>query len=197
TLPRAGVIHRLDKDTTGLLVIAKSFKAHTHLVEQLQERAFEREYRAIINGLVTGGGTVNKPIDRHPTQRTRQAVVHHGKEAVTHYRLLGKYRGHCLLRVNLETGRTHQIRVHMAYLRHPLVGDTLYGGRLRIPAGASEELKTALRGFKRQALHAAKLGFIHPESGEHMSWEVPMPQDMLDLIAVLERDAADLSPDDY
>jgi 23S rRNA pseudouridine1911/1915/1917 synthase len=197
-LPRAGIIHRLDKDTTGLLVIAKTFKAHTSLVEQLQAREFEREYRALINGVVTGGGTVNEPIGRHPTQRTRQAVVHNGKPAVTHYRLLKRYRGHCLLRVNLETGRTHQIRVHMAHLRHPLVGDATYGGRLRIPKGCIDELAAALRGFKRQALHAARLGFIHPETGEHIAWEVAVPKDMQDLIDVLEKDATSMDrEDDY
>lgn len=187
-VPRAGIIHRLDKDTTGLLVVAKTLEAHTRLVEALQDRDFDREYRALVWGELTAGGKVNQPIGRHPTQRTRQAVVHNGKPAVTHYRVEERFRVHTLLKVMLETGRTHQIRVHMAHLKHPIVGDPVYGGRLRIPPAASEELMAALRGFKRQALHAAKLGLEHPISGEAMSWEVPMPDDMLNLLAVLRAD---------
>ena len=187
-VPRAGIIHRLDKDTTGLLVVAKTLEAHTRLVEALQDRDFDREYRALVWGELTAGGKVNQPIGRHPTQRTRQAVVHNGKPAVTHYRVEERFRVHTLLKVMLETGRTHQIRVHMAHLKHPIVGDPVYGGRLRIPPAASDELMAALRGFKRQALHAAKLGLEHPITGEAMSWEVPMPDDMLNLLAVLRAD---------
>ena len=187
-VPRAGIIHRLDKDTTGLLVVAKTLEAHTRLVEALQDRDFDREYRALVWGELTAGGKINQPIGRHPTQRTRQAVVHNGKPAVTHYRVEERFRAHTLLKVMLETGRTHQIRVHLAHLKLPIVGDPVYGGRLRIPPAASEELMAALRGFKRQALHAARLGLEHPITGEAMSWEVPMPDDMLSLLAALRVD---------
>ena len=187
-VPRAGIIHRLDKDTTGLLVVAKTLEAHTRLVEALQDRDFDREYRALVWGELTAGGKINQPIGRHPTQRTRQAVVNNGKPAVTHYRVEERFRAHTLLKVMLETGRTHQIRVHLAHLKLPIVGDPVYGGRLRIPPAASEELMAALRGFKRQALHAARLGLEHPITGEAMSWEVPMPDDMLNLLAVLRTD---------
>ncbi|MDH5217505.1 MAG: 23S rRNA pseudouridine(1911/1915/1917) synthase RluD [Gammaproteobacteria bacterium] len=187
-VPRAGIIHRLDKDTTGLLVVAKTLEAHTRLVEALQDRDFDREYRALVWGELTAGGKINQPIGRHPTQRTRQAVVNNGKPAVTHYRVEERFRAHTLLKVMLETGRTHQIRVHLAHLKLPIVGDPVYGGRLRIPPAASEELMAALRGFKRQALHAARLGLEHPITGEAMSWEVSMPDDMLNLLAVLRTD---------
>lgn len=188
-VPRAGIIHRLDKDTTGLLVVARTIEAHTRLVEALQDRDFEREYRALVWGTMTGGASIDEPIGRHPSQRTRQAVVHNGKPAVTHYRIEERFRAHTLLKVNLETGRTHQIRVHMAYIKHPIVGDPVYGGRLKIPPGASEALIEALRGFKRQALHAAKLGLEHPITGEPLSWEVPIPEDMASLLDVLREDS--------
>ena len=187
-LPRAGIIHRLDKETTGLLVIARTPAAHKFLVEQLQAREFEREYRAIATGVMTAGGSVDEPIGRHPTQRVKMAVHHAGKEAVTHYRVLERFRAHTYLKVKLETGRTHQIRVHMAHLRYPLVGDPVYAGRLRQPAGASEQLRETLRQFHRQALHALKLGLTHPQSGEWMEWETPLPEDMQQLLEALRMD---------
>jgi len=190
TLPRAGIVHRIDKDTTGLLVVAKSLKAHASLVDQLQEKTAFREYEAIVQGVMTGGGMVNEPIGRHPTQRTRQAVSHSGKPAVTHYRLIERFRAHTHIRVQLETGRTHQIRVHMAHIQYPLLGDPVYGGRLRLPKGASEELIEALRQFKRQALHARKLGVQHPETGEYIEWESPLPDDFRAMLKVLRDDVA-------
>jgi 23S rRNA pseudouridine1911/1915/1917 synthase len=188
-VPRAGVVHRLDKDTSGLLVVARNLVAQKSLVEQLQARAFERQYQALVVGVMTAGGTVNAPIGRHPSQRIKMAVVHNGKEAVTHYRVVERFRAHSLVKLNLETGRTHQIRVHMAYIHYPLVGDPLYGGRLQIPAGCSEGFAQALRDFKRQALHAARLGFVHPRSGEFMAWQAPAPADMQQLIAAAREDA--------
>jgi 23S rRNA pseudouridine1911/1915/1917 synthase len=188
TLPRAGIVHRIDKDTTGLLVVAKTLKAHTSLVDQLQEKSAFREYEAIVCGVMTGGGKVDEPIGRHPTVRTKQAVSHSGKPAVTHYRVLERFRGHTHIRVQLETGRTHQIRVHMAHIRYPLLGDPLYGERLRLPKGATAELIEALRGFKRQALHARKLGVIHPATGEYMEWETPLPADFQTMLRILRDD---------
>jgi 23S rRNA pseudouridine1911/1915/1917 synthase len=188
-VPRAGIVHRLDKETSGLLVVARTPQAHTRLVAQLQAREIHREYRAIVQGLPIAGGRIDQPIGRHPTQRTRMAVLAHGKAAVTHYRVLQRFRGHCLLEVRLETGRTHQIRVHMAQLRYPLLGDPVYGGRLRLPAGASEPLQQALRGFRRQALHAFRLGLAHPLSGTWLEWQCPMPDDMQTLLEVLQTDA--------
>jgi len=189
SVPRAGVVHRLDKDTTGLLVVARNLIAQKSLVEQLQAREFEREYQAMVVSVMTAGGTVNEPIGRHPSQRTKMAVVHNGKEAVTHYRVLERFRAHTLVKLNLETGRTHQIRVHMAYIHYPLVGDPLYGGRLRIPAGCSEPFAEVLRTFKRQALHACRLGFLHPSTQEFMAWEAPLPSDMEQLVAAAREDA--------
>jgi 23S rRNA pseudouridine1911/1915/1917 synthase len=188
-VPRAGVVHRLDKDTSGLLVVARTLAAHTHLVAQLQARSVKREYFAIVVGVMTAGGTIEAPVGRHPGERTRMAVVHSGREAVTHYRVLERFRGHSYLRVNLETGRTHQIRVHMAHLHYPLVGDPTYGGRLRLPADSSSALQEALRHFKRQALHAGVLGLIHPESGAALQWEAPLPDDMQQLLEALRSDA--------
>ncbi len=188
TLPRAGIVHRIDKDTTGLLVVAKTLKAHTSLVDQLQEKSAFREYEAIVCGVMTGGGKVDEPIGRHPTVRTKQAVTHSGKPAVTHYRVLERFRGHTHIRVQLETGRTHQIRVHMAHIRYPLLGDPLYGERLRLPKGATAELIEALRGFKRQALHARKLGVIHPATGEPIQWETPLPADFQTMLRILRDD---------
>lgn len=169
-IPRAGIVHRIDKETTGLLVVAKTLPAQTALVEQLQDRAFEREYDAVAVGVMTAGGRIEAPIGRHSVDRTRMAVTHSGKEAVTHYRVEERFRGHTHIKVKLETGRTHQIRVHMAYRDYPLVGDPVYGGRLKFPKGGSEELRQALRGFKRQALHASRLGLIHPATGDYMEW---------------------------
>ncbi|MGC1508492.1 23S rRNA pseudouridine(1911/1915/1917) synthase RluD [Ketobacter sp. MCCC 1A13808] len=187
-LPRAGIVHRIDKETTGLLVVAKTLKAHHSLVAQLQAKTAFREYEAIVTGVMTGGGKVDEPIGRHPTQRTKQAVTFSGKPAVTHFRLIKRFRAHTHIRLQLETGRTHQIRVHMAYIRYPLLGDPTYGGRLKIPKGAGEELMEALRSFKRQALHAKKLGVEHPETGEYCEWEVPLPEDFRSILAVLEND---------
>ncbi|MCU7959008.1 MAG: 23S rRNA pseudouridine(1911/1915/1917) synthase RluD [gamma proteobacterium symbiont of Bathyaustriella thionipta] len=188
-LPRAGLVHRLDKETSGLLVIARTPEAHQALVDQLQRREFEREYRALINGCIIAGGKVDEPIGRHPTQRQRMAVHPNGKAAVTHYRLLRNYRAHALLKLKLETGRTHQIRVHMAFIRHPISGDPLYGGRVKLPPHADELLINRLRQFKRQALHAFHLGLQHPEHDEWMSWECPIPDDMQELINLLSADA--------
>jgi len=180
-VPRAGIVHRLDKDTTGLMVVAKTIPSHTHLVAELQEREISREYEAIVNGTLVAGGTVDAPIGRHKTKRTSMAVNHSGKPAVTHYRVIEKFADFTHVRLKLESGRTHQIRVHMSHIRHPLVGDPLYGGRTRLPKGASSELITTLRGFSRQALHAVQLGLFHPVSGEWMVWQAPLPDDFVAL----------------
>jgi len=188
-MPRAGIVHRLDKDTSGLMVVAKTLQAQTALVAQLQDRSMGREYDAVALGVLTSGGKVDAPIGRHPKDRKRQAVVvSGGKPAVTHYRVVQRFRAHTHVRCKLETGRTHQIRVHLAHLRHPLIGDPLYGGRLKLPAGAGEELKEFLRSFPRQALHARSLGLIHPVSGEALSWQVAMPEDMQLLLTLLDED---------
>lgn len=187
-VPRAGIVHRLDKDTTGLLVVARHIKSHKLLVEQLQAREFAREYQAVVRGVMTAGGTVDEPIGRDPRDRKRMAVRFDGKPSVTHYRVLRRFGHHTHVQVTLETGRTHQIRVHLTHLRYPLVGDQAYGGRLQLPRGASDQLKETLRGFKRQALHAAKLGLEHPMTGEYMEWEVPIPDDMQHLLNVLAQD---------
>ena len=184
-LPRAGIVHRLDKDTSGVMVVARSLVAHTALVEQLQSRTMGREYEAVVVGAMTGGGHVDAPIGRHPQQRKKMAVVESGKHAVTHYRLLQRFRGHSHIRCKLETGRTHQIRVHMAHIRHPLVGDPVYGGRMRVPPGADAELLEMLRTFRRQALHAQRLELLHPTRGEPMVFESPLPDDLTALIAAL------------
>ena len=188
-LPRAGIVHRLDKDTSGLMVVAKSERARQQLIEQLQEHDVEREYITIVNGVMVAGGTVDAPIGRHRTLRTRMAVSERGKPAVSHYRVIKKYPAHTLVQVNLESGRTHQIRVHMAHLNYPVVGDPVYGGRLKIPAGASENLKQTLRGFKRQALHALKLSLIHPGTGKRVRWASSVPDDMSGLMEALAQDA--------
>lgn len=190
-IPRAGIVHRLDKDTTGLMVVAKTLQAHHSLVKQLQKRTVTRLYQAIITGGLTGGGTVDAPLGRHPVHRKKRAVVEDGKDAVTHYRLMARYRAHTRVQCKLETGRTHQIRVHMAHIRHPLIGDQDYGRRLAIPAGASDKLAETLRGFRRQALHAWKLSLVHPETGEEKTWECPLPDDMQTLIGALEEDMAE------
>jgi 23S rRNA pseudouridine1911/1915/1917 synthase len=190
-LPRAGIVHRLDKDTSGLMVVARSLAAHTALVEMLSRHAVERQYEAVVLGTLVAGGTVDAPIGRHMGDRLRQAVrdEEDGKRAVTHYRLRERFRAHSLIQCNLETGRTHQIRVHMAHIHHPLVGDPLYGGSLRLPKGATQELVAALRGFRRQALHAERLAFEHPVTGEALAFEARRPQDMDALIATLRADA--------
>lgn len=185
TVPRAGIVHRLDKDTSGLMVVARTLEAHTSLVGQLQARTVSREYLALVHTVLTAGGTVDAPIGRHPKDRLRMAVVESGKPAVSHYRVLERFAAHSLVQVRLETGRTHQIRVHMAHIHCPLVGDPVYGGRLRIPRGASERLREALQGFRRQALHAQRLAFVHPQSGENVSWEVEPPDDFTALLDVV------------
>ncbi len=188
-LPRAGIVHRLDKDTSGLLVIARSPRAHTYLVKELKARRITREYDAVVRGVLIAGGAVSAPLGRHPVQRTRMAVAAGGREAVTHYRVVRPFRAHTHLRLRLETGRTHQIRVHMAHLRMPIVGDPVYGGRLLLPPGATPALTRALQGFKRQALHASRLRLLHPSTGREMSWESPLPPDMTLLLEALDEDA--------
>ncbi|EWH00914.1 23S rRNA pseudouridine(1911/1915/1917) synthase RluD [Halomonas sp. BC04] len=187
-VPRAGIVHRLDKDTTGLMVVAKTLTAQTALVDQLQSRTVSREYDAVSVGVMTAGGTVDAPIGRHPKDRKRQAVNANGKPAVTHYRVVERFRAHTHVRCRLETGRTHQIRVHLAHQRFPLIGDPVYGSRLKLPPGASEGLKELLRGFPRQALHARKLAFVHPGSGERVEFRAALPDDLLMLIDYLRDD---------
>lgn len=186
SVPRAGIVHRLDKDTTGLMVVAKTLAAQTSLVGQLQDRSMSREYEAICSGVMTGGGMVDAPIGRHATQRVKMAVPPiGGKDAVTHYRVIKRFAHFTHIQCKLETGRTHQIRVHMAHIKYPLVGDALYAGRPKIPPAASELLLNNLQQFKRQALHARSLGLYHPETDEYIEWEEPLPEDMLHLLEVL------------
>ncbi len=187
-LPRAGIVHRLDKDTSGVMVVAKTLPAHTKLIELLSDRDVHRQYLAVVSGALVSGGTANAPIDRHPRDRIRQAVREDGREAVTHFRLRERFRNHTLLECRLETGRTHQIRVHMQHLKHPIIGDPLYGGSLKLPKGATEDLIQVLRSFKRQALHAEQLSFEHPITGEEMKFEAPMPADMKALVDTLRAD---------
>lgn len=188
-LPRAGIVHRLDRDTTGLMVVAKTLPAHTHLVAQLASKKVYREYEAVAYGPMTAGGTVDAPIDRHPHDRVRMAVVAGGRDAVTQYRILQRYPNHTHLRLQLETGRTHQIRVHMAHIGHALVGDPVYA-RLRFPKGASAELQETMRNFSRQALHARRLGLVHPATEEQCLWESPLPNDFEALLVALKADAS-------
>ena len=188
TIPRAGIVHRLDKDTTGIMVVAKTTRSHASLVNQLLQRSIKREYEAVVVGVLTGGGVVDAPIGRHPVHRKKQAVNDAGKEAKTHYRIISRYRSHTHVQLNLETGRTHQIRVHMAHINHRVVGDPLYGGRLQMPAASSPELADALQNFKRQALHAKSLSFTHPDTGKQVSWEVGTTNDMRELLAALKCD---------
>ncbi|WP_337244534.1 23S rRNA pseudouridine(1911/1915/1917) synthase RluD [Luteimonas sp. gir] len=190
-LPRAGIVHRLDKDTSGVMVVARTLEAHNALVEQLSARDVHRQYLAVVVGALVSGGTADAPIDRHPRDRLRMAVREDGREAVTHYRLRERFRAHTALECRLETGRTHQIRVHMAHLRHPILGDPLYGGALKLPKGASEETAAMLRGFRRQALHAETLEFRHPTTGEAVRCSAPLPADMQALLKALRADAAE------
>jgi 23S rRNA pseudouridine1911/1915/1917 synthase len=193
TVPRAGLIHRLDKDTSGLLVVARTPGVHVQLVRLLQERKIARGYLALCLGRPTAGGTIDEPIGRHRSQRTRMAVRRDGREAVTHYRIEERFRGHTLLRVQLETGRTHQIRVHLAHAGYPIVGDPLYGGRRRQVAGAGEGVQQALAAFRRQALHAQRLALDHPISARHHTFEAPVPPDFRALLATLRDDAQQAS----
>ncbi|MEX0731074.1 MAG: 23S rRNA pseudouridine(1911/1915/1917) synthase RluD [Aquisalimonadaceae bacterium] len=187
TVPRCGIVHRLDKDTSGLLVVAMNLRAHASLVEQIQARTMGREYDALVNGTFTAGGKVEASLGRHPRDRKRMAVDQSGggREAVTHYRIAERFLAHTLLRVRLETGRTHQIRVHMAWIRHPLVGDPVYAGRARLPQGADDTIRYALASLRRQALHAARLTLVHPATGDEMHWDAPRPADMESLLEVL------------
>ena len=191
SLPRGGIVHRLDKDTSGVMLAAKSTLAHKSLVAQLAERTVSRHYSAVCRGTFSGGGTIDGPIGRHPTSRIKMAVVPDGKPAVTHYRIAERFGAHTHLDVSLESGRTHQIRVHLAWRKHPLIGDPLYGGRAMRPAGASDRLLSALQEFPRQALHARELAFLHPESGESMQFSTPIPEDLAELLGCLaEEDPA-------
>lgn len=187
-VPRAGIVHRIDKDTTGLMVVARNLSSHKYLVDQIQKHEVVREYQAVVHGVLTGGGVVDQPIGRHPRDRIKMTVRENGREAVTHYRLLERFREHSHIKLQLETGRTHQIRVHMSHIRHPIVGDPVYAGRQRIPAGASADLLEYLQAFKRQALHAWRLSFIHPKHDGEVSYEAPLPKDMLQLIDLLQND---------
>lgn len=185
SLPRAGLLHRLDKDTSGLLLVARTLAAHTRLMRDLQERQVIREYRAIVNGVPTAGGSIDAPIGRHAVHRTRMAVAHGGRCAVTHYRLLARFAAHSFLAIRLDTGRTHQIRVHMAHAGFPLLGDPAYGGRPRLPRGAPDALVRVLQAFRRQALHASGIRFRHPASGQWLEMRAPLPPDMRELLAAL------------
>lgn len=185
TVPRAGIVHRLDKDTSGLMVVARNLSAQNHLVQQLQARSVKRHYLAIVQGRLDGDATVDAPIGRHPRERIKMAVVHTGKPAITHWRAIEHFVGHTLVECRLETGRTHQIRVHMAHIGHPLAADPVYGGR---PRTTTPELALALEDFNRQALHARKLSLIHPENGKAMTWKAPIPEDMMNLLYALRAD---------
>ncbi|HUY84779.1 MAG TPA: 23S rRNA pseudouridine(1911/1915/1917) synthase RluD [Steroidobacteraceae bacterium] len=193
-IARAGIVHRLDKDTSGLLVVARTPAAHTALTRQIAEHSVTREYLAICRGIPTAGGTIDRPIGRHRVDRVRMAVRADGRRAVTHYRVLERFRAHALLGVRLETGRTHQIRLHLSNQHHPIVGDPLYGGRLQRPRGASEALAAALKGFERQALHATRLSFAHPRTGRMLQFESAPPEDFAHLLAALRSDAQAQAP---
>lgn len=187
-LPRAGIVHRLDKNTTGLMVVAKTERCRQYLIDQLTTRKINREYLAVVNGVMISGETIDQPVGRHRNDRLRMTVTPAGKPATTHLRVLEKFRSHCLVQANLETGRTHQIRAHLSWRGYPIVGDKLYGNRYRPPSGAPEELIQSLQQFQRQALHARKLSLIHPESGEQRTWELPPPDDMNKLHKALKLD---------
>jgi len=190
-LPRAGLVHRLDKDTSGLLVVGRTLESQTVLAAAIARRRVHRTYQAICQGVLTGGGTIDAPIRRHRHERTRMAVAEGGRAARTHYRVVERFRAHTHCEVDLETGRTHQIRVHMAHIRAPLVGDPVYGGRPRFPRGASDELRAALEALGRQALHASRLGFVHPITGAALTFESPLPADLAGLVRLLRANAAD------
>jgi 23S rRNA pseudouridine1911/1915/1917 synthase len=193
-IPRGGIVHRLDKDTSGLMVVAKTLAAQTALVGMLSRHEVHRQYEAVVLGTLVAGGTVDEAIGRHQHDRLKQGVRDvemGGKEAVTHYRVRERFRAHTVLQCNLETGRTHQIRVHLSHIGHPLVGDPLYGNGLRLPRGASQLLIDALRGFRRQALHAEKLAFEHPVTGHYLAFESPRPADQEALLEALRADTAE------
>ncbi|MGH8459350.1 MAG: 23S rRNA pseudouridine(1911/1915/1917) synthase RluD [Nevskiales bacterium] len=194
-VPRAGIVHRIDKDTSGLLVVARTLSAHAALVQALAARSITREYEAVVCGVLTAGGTVDQPIGRDERDRTRMRVKSAARTAVTHYRVIERFRAHTHVLLKLETGRTHQIRVHMQHIRHPLVGDPVYGRRLGMPAGASTALRASLQDFRRQALHARRLALTHPVSGVAMEWLAPTPADLQQLLAVLRADVAQLRHD--
>lgn len=184
-LDRAGIVHRLDKNTSGLMVVAKNSKSQKNLVDQLQQHSVKREYSAIVYGHMISGGKVDEPIGRHPRDRVKQAVIRSGKDAITHYRVVDRYENHTHVKAILETGRTHQIRVHLSHIGHPLIGDPTYGGRLRFPKKAKQDLKDALRAFERHALHSKKLTLKHPGTGNSMTWKIDLPDDMKHLLEVL------------
>ncbi len=186
SIPRAGMIHRIDKDTTGLMAVARTLPVYKLLVEQLQKREIQRNYIALVNGRITAGGMIDAPIGRHHIDRKRNAVTEHGKPSITHYRVLERFSYHTLIRVRLETGRTHQIRVHMAHARYPLLGDPVYGGRIKIPPGCPESLVKLIKSFSRQALHAVKLGLVHPEGNVFTEWEIPLSSDLEELLEGLK-----------
>jgi 23S rRNA pseudouridine1911/1915/1917 synthase len=185
-LPRAGIVHRLDKDTTGLLVVAKTLAAHTNLVRQMQAREIKRDYITLVQGHLISGGEIDTLYGRHPRNRLKMAVCTQGRQAITTYSIRKQYQDFTLLDVHLLTGRTHQIRVHMAYINHPVVGDPLYGGRMRFPAQGNEELRETLTTFRRQALHASSLTFLHPKLAKELTFAAPLPDDFLFLLKVLD-----------
>ena len=185
-IDRAGIVHRLDKNTSGLMVVAKNLKSQKYLTEQLQAHSIHREYSAIVYGYMISGGSIDKPIGRDPKDRVKQAIINNGKEALTHYRLIDRFKNHTHVKAILETGRTHQIRVHLSHIGHPLIGDPIYGGRVRYPKKASQELKESLKNFERHALHSKKITLVHPISGEVMSWKSSLPVDMTKLLKVLK-----------
>lgn len=188
-LPRAGIVHRLDKGTTGLMVVARSEPARLGLIGQLAKRSLQRTYLGVVQGVPVSGGDIDEPIGRDHHDRRRMMVSATGKPAVTHYRMEQRFRLHALLRCQLDTGRTHQIRVHLKHIGYPLVGDPTYGGRNRLPPNSSDELREVLRGFSRQALHAKRLVIKHPLTGEHLEWSAPLPVDMAELVKILAQDA--------
>lgn len=185
-LPRAGIIHRLDKDTTGLLVVAKTLTAHTHLIRQMQARDIQRSYITLVQGHLISGGEIETFYGRHPRNRLKMAVCAQGREAITHYSIRKHYNDFTLLNVQLMTGRTHQIRVHMAHINHPVVGDPMYGGRMRFPSNATQELRLLFNQLHRQALHASNLSFAHPVSEEILTFEAKLPDDFQFLINALD-----------
>lgn len=185
-VPRAGVVHRLDKDTSGILVVARNLSSHNYLTQAIAERHIKREYQAVVHGELISGGTVNAAIDRHPNHRTKMAVKAGGRPAVTHYRIIEKFPHFTHIKCELESGRTHQIRVHMMHIGHPIVGDAAYGYRRGIPGKMTEHIRHYVSSFPRQALHAWRLTLDHPETGESMSWEAPLPEDICFLLKEIE-----------